>query len=45
MRLNSQDFNKVVGGPSSIGVISHKNPAPVGLEYARPEACKAGFST
>ncbi len=38
MRLNSQDFNKVVGGPSSIGGISHKNPDPAVLEYALPEA-------
>ena len=36
--LNSQDFNKVVGEPSSIGVISHKNLAPAVLEYALPEA-------
>ena len=38
MRLNSQDFNKVVGEPSSIGGISHKNPDPAVLEYALPEA-------
>jgi hypothetical protein len=44
-RLNSLDFNEVVGGPSSIGVISHKNHAPSVLEYALPEACEAGFST
>jgi hypothetical protein len=37
-RLNPLDFNKVVGEPSSIGVISHKNPDPSGLEYAHPEA-------
>ena len=43
--LNSQDFNKVVGGPSSIGVISHKNPDPAVLEYALPEGREAGFST
>ena len=41
----SLDFNNVVGGPSSIGVISHRNLAPAGLEYALPEASKAGFST
>jgi hypothetical protein len=44
-RLNPLDSNKVVGGPPSIGVISHKNPDPAGLEYALPEACEAGFST
>ena len=37
-RLNFLNFNKVVGEPSSIGVISHKNPAPSILEYALPEA-------
>ena len=37
-RLNSLDFNKVVGESSSIGVISHKNHAHSVLEYALPEA-------
>jgi hypothetical protein len=37
-RPNSLDFNKVVGGSSSIGVISHKNPIHPVLEYALPEA-------
>ena len=36
--LNHLNFNNVVGGPSSIGVISHKNPDPAVLEYALPEA-------
>ena len=45
MRLNFLDFSKIVNGLISIDVISHKNPDPVGLEYALPEACKAGFST
>jgi hypothetical protein len=44
-RLNHLNFNKVVGGPSSIGVISYKNPTPAVLEYAHPEAREAGFST
>jgi hypothetical protein len=44
-RLNSLDFNNVVGGDYSIGVISHKNRHLPVLEYALPEACEAGFST
>jgi hypothetical protein len=44
-RLNSLDFNEVVGGLTSIGVISHKNHHLPDLEYARPEASEAGFST
>ena len=37
------EANKVVGGPPSGGVISHKNPTPAALEYTLPDACKAGF--
>ena len=44
-RLNSLDFNNVVGGDYSIGVISHKNRHLPVLEYAHPEACEAGFSS
>jgi hypothetical protein len=44
-RLNSLDFNEVVGGHSFVGVISHKNHAPSVLEYALPEAWETDFST
>jgi hypothetical protein len=44
-RLNPLDFNEVVGGLTSIGVISHKNPTHPVLDYAHPDACEAGFST
>ena len=44
-RLNFLNFNNVVGGTSSIGVISHKNHDPAVLEYALPEGREAGFST
>jgi hypothetical protein len=44
-RPNSLDFNKVNGRPPSGVVISHKNSDSAILEYALPEACKAGFST
>jgi hypothetical protein len=44
-RLNSLDFNNVVGGDYSIGVISHKNRHLPVLEYALPEAREVGFST
>jgi hypothetical protein len=44
-RLNSLDFNNVVGGDYSIGVISHKKRHLPVLEYALPEAREAGFST